>query len=317
MRKRMSRLAVLCLCAQVSFSSYAAARTTAEIAKIFNDGITAYDAGNYAAAYQQWKTIEDQDVAAMRNLGILYRKGLGVKKDPDRAEDMFERAAVAGLATAQADLADMLLKGEAGKPDPKRALPLLQAAAAANHPVAQYELGQMYEEGGLVPRDVDLARDLYAAASRHGMKEATERLAVLGPPDKRLRRPAPLASNISSSINLLDSLGGSASSFPTLGGGGGGDAYFVQVGAFQNRAQAEAARDKYKVKFASLLSDHGLDIQSADLKEKGVWYRLRAIGFKDASDASAFCQSTGNGDRSKCFIARDKPPTVAQGVAAK
>ena len=116
-------------------------------------------------------------------------------------------------------------------------MPRLQAAAAANHPVAQYELGQMYEEGGLVPRDVDLARDLYAAASRHGMKEATDRLAVLGPPDKRLRRPAPLASNISSSVNLLDSLGGSASSFPTLGGGGGGgDAYFVQVGAFQNRA---------------------------------------------------------------------------------
>ena len=47
---------------------------------------------------------------------------------------MYQRAAEAGLPTAQADLADMLLKGEAGPPDPKRALPLLEAAAAANHP---------------------------------------------------------------------------------------------------------------------------------------------------------------------------------------
>jgi TPR repeat protein len=107
-----------------------------------------------------------------------------VKKDPAAAEDMYRRAAQAGLPTAQADLADMLLKGEAGPPNPKAALPLLSAAAAANHPVAQYELAQMYETGagGLVPRDLNTARNLYAAAAGHGMKEAAERLRQLGPP---------------------------------------------------------------------------------------------------------------------------------------
>ncbi len=106
---------------------------------------------------------------------------------------MFERAAEAGLPTAQADLADMLLKGEAGPPDPKRALPLLQAAAAANHPIAQYELGQLYEAGEIVPRDLNVARNLYAAAAGHGMTEARDRLAVLGPAPASLpaNPPAP------------------------------------------------------------------------------------------------------------------------------
>jgi TPR repeat protein len=320
MRKKISRLAVLCVCGGLSFSSYAMARTTADIARIFDAGIAAYDAGQYADAYKLWDSIEDEDVAAMRNLGILYRKGLGVKKDPGRAEEMFERAADAGLATAQADLADMLLKGEAGKPDPKRALPLLKAAAAANHPVAQYELAQLYEAGGLVPRDVDMARELYAQAARHGMKQAGDRLAVLGPPDKRLARKASLTSNVTSSVNLLDSLGGSAPAFPSLGGGGAGsdDAYFVQIGAFQDRAQAEAARDKLKAKVADLLAGRGIDVQSADLKDKGTWYRLRVAGFKDASVASAFCQTMVSDRRVKCFSARDTraATTLAQAPAA-
>ena len=82
---------------------------------------------------------------------------------------------------AQADLADMLIRGEAGPPDPQRALPLLQAAAAANHPLAQYELAQFYEVGQLVPKNLTVARNLYAAAASHGMKEAQTRLDQLGP----------------------------------------------------------------------------------------------------------------------------------------
>jgi TPR repeat protein len=95
---------------------------------------------------------------------------------------MYQRAADAGLPTAQADLADMLIKGEAGPPDPRRALPLLVSAAAANHPIAEYELAQFYEAGELVPRDMMTARHLYAAAASHGMKEAQARLDQLGPP---------------------------------------------------------------------------------------------------------------------------------------
>jgi TPR repeat protein len=156
--------------------------TTGESLKnSFDTGVAAYDAGDYAKAYKIWSGIADEDIAAMRNVAMMRRQGLGTDKDPKSAELMYERAAEAGLPTAQADLADMLIKGEAGAPDPQRALPLLEAAAAANHPLAQYELAQFYEVGQLVPRNMTVARRLYAAAASHGMKEAQARLDQLGP----------------------------------------------------------------------------------------------------------------------------------------
>jgi len=147
----------------------------------FDSGVKAYDAGDYPTAYKIWSGIDQYDLAAMRNVAMMLRSGLGVKKDPAKAEDLYQEAAEAGLPTAQADLADMLLKGEAGPPDPARALPLLEAAAAANHPAAQFELAQMYETGQLVPKDESVARRLYAAAAGHGMKDAQARLDQLGP----------------------------------------------------------------------------------------------------------------------------------------
>lgn len=147
----------------------------------FDAGVAAYDAGDYAKAYKIWSAIDDDDIAAMRNVAMMRRQGLGTAKDPKGAEDMYLRAAEAGLPTAQADLADMLIRGEAGEPDFKRALPLLEAAASANHPLAQYELAQFYEVGQQVPRNMAVARELYAAAASHGMKEAQARLDQLGP----------------------------------------------------------------------------------------------------------------------------------------
>jgi TPR repeat protein len=162
-------------------ASGCATETGESIKNTFDSGVAAYDARDYAKAYKIWSSIEDNDLAAMRNVAMMMRQGLGTAKDPKGAEAMYERAAEAGLPTAQADLADMLIKGEAGAPDRQRALPLLVAAAAANHPIAQYELAQFYETGELVPKDMTMARKLYAAAASHGMKEAEARLAQLGP----------------------------------------------------------------------------------------------------------------------------------------
>ncbi|HVV26856.1 MAG TPA: tetratricopeptide repeat protein [Rhizomicrobium sp.] len=159
----------------------ASARSGPEIAKVFDSGVAAYDAGRYEEAFKIWWSLKDEDLAAMRNVAMMLRKGQGTPKDPRKAEEIYQIAAEAGLPTAQADLADMLLKGEAGPPDLPRALPLLQAAAAANHPIAQYELGQLYETGAppLVPQNLEVARQLYAAAAGHGMKEAADRAAFL------------------------------------------------------------------------------------------------------------------------------------------
>ena len=162
----------------------AGARSSEEIAATFNSGVTAYDAGDYEKAFKIWWELRYEDLAAMRNLGMMLRKGQGTEKDPQKAAEIYQRAAEAGLPTAQADLADMYLKGELGPPDLARALPLLEAAAAANHPVAQFQLGQFYETGAppLVPQNLEVARQLYAAAADRGLKDAADRLRVVGPP---------------------------------------------------------------------------------------------------------------------------------------
>jgi TPR repeat protein len=173
---------VLAFCACLAIP--AQARTSQEIAAVFDSGVTAYDAADYQKAFKIWWDLRYEDVAAMRNLGMMLRKGQGTEKDPKKAEELYLRASEAGLPTAQADLADMYLKGELGPPDLARALPLLEAAAAANHPVAQYQLGQFYETGAppYVPQNLEVARQLYAAAAKHGMPEAAARAAYLGPP---------------------------------------------------------------------------------------------------------------------------------------
>ncbi|MFO1247341.1 MAG: tetratricopeptide repeat protein [Alphaproteobacteria bacterium] len=136
-----------------------AAHSGPELAAIFDKGVAAYDAGDYENAFKIWWDIRFEDLAAMRNLGLMLRKGQGTPRDPHKAEEVYMRAAVAGLPTAQADLADMYLKGELGPPDMRKIVPLLEAAAAANHPVAQYQLGQFYETGAppFVPQDLETA----------------------------------------------------------------------------------------------------------------------------------------------------------------
>jgi TPR repeat protein len=184
MHKKMPFLTVcVCLALACGPASSALARTGTEIATLFNAGVAAYDAADYQKAFTIWWDLQYEDVAAMRNVAMMLRKGQGTTKDPKKAEEIYQRAAEAGLPTAQADLADMLLKGEAGPPDLESALPLLQAAAAANHPVAQFELAEIYETGAppLVPQSLETARQLYAAAASHGMKEAGARLAAMGP----------------------------------------------------------------------------------------------------------------------------------------
>lgn len=197
MRKLLPALTLLLA---LSTSGCVSAESGAELKITFNSGLEAYDAGDYAKAYKIWSSIDDQDIAAMRNVAMMRRKGVGTKKDPQGAEEMYERAAEAGLPNAQADLADMLIRGEAGPPDPKRALPLLEAAAAANHPLAQYELAQFYEKGELVPKNLTVARALYAAAASHGMKQAQIRLEQLGPPPPP-KKPASTAQATAQSVH--------------------------------------------------------------------------------------------------------------------
>src|SRR5579872_7428000 len=249
--------ALLLVCFWAAAVNCAAARTPAEVAAVFDAGVAAYDAGHYDQAYKIWSGIQNEDLAAMRNMAMMLRRGQGVTKNPQKARQIYERAAKAGLVNAQADLADMLLHGEAGPPDPKRALPYLEAAAAANHPIAQYELAQFYETGELVTKNLTIARNLYVGAASHGMKAAQDRLAALPP-----MKPQPAAALPAAPIFVPPRTTAAIRSEPALGTHEyGSGPYALQIGAYRDRGSADANLSAINEKYAALLSGYSLDVQ--------------------------------------------------------
>jgi uncharacterized protein len=184
---------LVCLCGML-FGGCISPSSHEEIAATFDAGVKAYDSGDYQTAYAKWKVIENVDLAAMRNLALLLRKGQGVKKDAKTAQKIMQTAAEDGLVTAQADLGDMLLKGEAGKPDPEAAAPWLEKAAQAGHSLAAFELGQLCEQGLGVIKDIERARKLYRQAADAGVEEAAEALKKLPPAPSAQQPGSPLLS---------------------------------------------------------------------------------------------------------------------------
>ena len=77
----------------------------------------------------------------------------------------------------------------------------------------------------------------------------------------------------------------------------------LQIGAFKSQADADTAWKAYKAKHAALLSGVGNDIQTADLGEKGTWYRLRITGFPSKDVASATCDRL-KADGGNCFLGK-------------
>jgi hypothetical protein len=65
----------LMVCFWVATVICAAARTTAEVAAVFDAGVAAYDAGHFDQAYKIWSGIQNEDLAAMRNMAMMLRKG--------------------------------------------------------------------------------------------------------------------------------------------------------------------------------------------------------------------------------------------------
>jgi FOG: TPR repeat, SEL1 subfamily len=162
-----------------------------QIQAAFDQGLKAYDAGDYKTAYATWHDIEADDLAALRNVALMLRKGQGVEKDPKAALQKMARAADTGLATAQADLGEMLLNGEGTARDPKAAAEWLGRAAASGHPLAAYALAQLYETGDGVDKDLAKARALYQAAADAGYAQAAKRLSALPASTEPAPKPIP------------------------------------------------------------------------------------------------------------------------------
>lgn len=66
--------------------------------------------------------------------------------------------------------------------------------------------------------------------------------------------------------------------------------YVVQLAAFRDEPSARDAFKKLQSKYPDLLGSRSIDIQRADLGDKGIYYRLRA-GYMDKAAADGLCAS--------------------------
>jgi TPR repeat protein len=88
----------------------------------FEDGIIAYDKGDYATAIQLWRPLADDGMAAAQcNLGTLYQFGWAVTQDYAEAVRWYRRAARQGFVPAQHNLGSMYHNGEGVTQDFTRA----------------------------------------------------------------------------------------------------------------------------------------------------------------------------------------------------
>jgi hypothetical protein len=162
--------------------SACATNIVAEKASRFDQGVAAYDVGDFAAAYRIWSELaREDDLAAMRNTAQLLRQGKGVDKDPKKAFDLYLEAAEKGLVTAMANVGDMYLAGEGVDKNPEAAAAWYARAATAGLSLAQMKLAEMYEQGTGVVRDPARARALIERAARNGYAPAQAKLAAMAP----------------------------------------------------------------------------------------------------------------------------------------
>ncbi len=97
----------------------------------FADGLRAYDAGDYTAAYSVWSDLARRgDAEAEAALAGLYFEGLGVERSAAKAAAWYQHAARRGLMAAQMNLGDMYAAGRGVRRDLVKAYLWLGLAAA-------------------------------------------------------------------------------------------------------------------------------------------------------------------------------------------
>ena len=139
----------------------------------FDDGKAAYDRGDYAKAYKEFKAVAEQGHAeAQFSLGEMYYDGDGVTEDITEAVKWYRKAADQGLEAAQYNLEVMSRDGQAVPQDYTEAAKWYREAAEQGDSCAQYHLGLMYHNGQGVTQDYVLAHMWLNLAAAQGDSDA-------------------------------------------------------------------------------------------------------------------------------------------------
>lgn len=286
----------------------------------------AFTRGDYQTAAREWLPHAAQgNPEALFQLGQLYRRGLGVKKDIARAEQYYLRAARRGHVLAQGNLGTMLYFKKP-KPDPDGAIKWWTAAARNGDPRSQYMLGALYANGNHLPRDLVQAYAWLTLAAANGVVEAgTARTSLARTLDAKTRAaglararaiaprvdfsglPEPPPNPAAVSAPPSSQPGPTTPSHATPGAASRG-AYEVQLGAVDSKQAARDLWARLADAQADILKSHVPIVEPVTRKDIGrTLYRLRIGSFAGHKDASDLCQAL-TARKVSCFVARRPHP---------
>ena len=118
---------------------FAAMLIGAAIAGRLEDGLTAYQRGDYSTAIRLLQPFaEEGNLRAQIRLGAMYYDGIGVPRDRVEAFKWYQLAAAKGSVEAQYTLGDLYSKGRGVQTDVVLAHMWFSLAVAQGHPDASH-----------------------------------------------------------------------------------------------------------------------------------------------------------------------------------
>jgi TPR repeat protein len=143
--------------------------TGAAIAGPYEDGLAAYQRGDYATALGLLRPLADQgDAKAQTELGAMYANGQGVPKDYAEAMKWVRLAAEQGLAQAQNNVGWIYFNGAGVPRNYPEAMKWYRLAAEQGLADAENSLGDMYKKGEGVKENHAEAVKWYRRAAEQG-----------------------------------------------------------------------------------------------------------------------------------------------------
>jgi TPR repeat protein len=119
-------------------------------------------------------------------LGLLYKEGRGVPRDPALAAQWLRRAADEHIVAAEVDYAVMLFNGDGVEKDEAGAARYFLRAAATNNPVAANRIARLMVAGRGVPKNMIEAMKWHILARSAGVHDdwLDSQLATLNPRER-------------------------------------------------------------------------------------------------------------------------------------
>jgi len=270
------------------------------------EAIENYLKGDYTTAITTLLPYRDSGVPLAQHLmGVMYRDGKGVQKDYREAVKWFQRSGNRGLAASLFALGQLHKKGLGVKRNPKRGNDLIRRAAAAGYPkaiepVLRASVKSVSKEIWIFVANPKLSKSI-ATVPNVDPKP-------LSSSNQRAHHPSPNVSsqpfglNVSVQTGLYQNKNGTEKIVKP-------NNIYAQIGAFKSETRAITLKNKLETNFRSSsyavkmkVHQGTLPIGSsrANIPQKPV-YKVRAIGFDNLKKAREFCTEVSRKQKVKCF----------------